>query len=139
MNVKKKYECEYVGSFMKVILLGEIDHHSAVEIRNDIDREIIERRPKRLFFDLSKVDFMDSSGLGLIMGRYSVITELSGEMVVINPSPQIKKILSLAGIERLIRIEEKSTENETEPPLMESCEKPSERRKRIRKRSVKVK
>ena len=97
--------CDTVGCTLSVHVRGEIDHHTAGEIRRGIDGMLFEKRPKKLVLDLSAVSFMDSSGLGLIMGRYSVMKELEGEMVVWNPSPETRSILTLAGMERMVRIE----------------------------------
>ena len=97
--------CDTVGCTLSVHVRGEIDHHTAGEIRRGIDGMLFEKRPKKLVLDLSAVRFMDSSGLGLIMGRYSVMKELEGEMVVWNPSPEIRSIIALAGMERMVRIE----------------------------------
>jgi stage II sporulation protein AA (anti-sigma F factor antagonist) len=100
-------------SRVKIVLCGEIDHHSAVSLRHEIDDMLMLTRPQSLILDLSCVDFMDSSGLGLIMGRYSLMEKLGGSMVIRNPSPRVKKILSLAGLERVIRVENrKETSNE---------------------------
>ena len=88
-------------------LVGEIDHHSAAILRHEIDEALMKNRPNLLYVDLSGVDFMDSSGLGLIMGRYSLMKKLGGETVVLNPSPRAKKILTLAGMEKVIRIEKR--------------------------------
>ncbi len=93
------------GSILTVHILGEIDHHTAVSIRQGIDGLLYERRPRKLVLDLSAVSFMDSSGLGLIMGRLSLIRELGGELTVWNPSRETRSILTLAGMERLVRIE----------------------------------
>ena len=93
------------GSILSVRVRGEIDHHTASDIRRGIDAVLFEKRPKKLLLDLSAVSFMDSSGLGLIMGRYSVMKELEGEMVVWNPSPETRAIMTLAGMERMVRIE----------------------------------
>lgn len=93
------------GEFLTIRIRGEIDHHTAAEIRTGMDTLLLERRPARLYLDLSCVSFMDSSGLGLIMGRYAVMKELGGELVVLDPSPETMTILSLAGMERLLRIE----------------------------------
>lgn len=90
-----------------VILCGEIDHHSALSIRREIDDMILLTRPKILIIDLHKVDFMDSSGLGLIMGRFSLMEKLGGETLLRNPNERIKKILTLAGMEKIIRIEKR--------------------------------
>ena len=98
------------GSILSVRVRGEIDHHTASEIRRGIDAVLFEKRPKKLLLDLSAVSFMDSSGLGLIMGRYSVMKELEGEMVVWNPSPETRSIMTLAGMERMVRIEYPASE-----------------------------
>ena len=94
------------GENLILTVTGEIDHHSAVRIRADMDALILEVRPERTVIDLSEVDFMDSSGLGLIMGRYSLMQKLGGELSLRNPHSRIMKIFELAGLGRIIRIEE---------------------------------
>lgn len=96
---------EYYDGTLRVTLEGEIDHHSAVATRCEIDRLIYEYRPRRFELSLSRIGFMDSSGLGLVMGRYTLVRELGGETVVLDPSPAILRIFKLAGMDRLIRIE----------------------------------
>ena len=102
---RARLQFDTAGSILSVRVRGEIDHHTASEIRRGIDTALFEKRPKKLILDLSAVSFMDSSGLGLIMGRYSVMKELEGEMVVWNPSPETRSIITLAGMERMVRIE----------------------------------
>ena len=101
---RAEFVCDTAGSILSVHVRGEIDHHTAASIRQGIDAALFEKRPAKLILDLSAVSFMDSSGLGLIMGRYSVMKELGGEMVVWNPSPETRAILKLAGMERLVTI-----------------------------------
>ena len=84
---------------------GDIDHHTAKNIRNAIDELIIKNRPKELELDLSAIDFMDSSGLGLVLGRYKKQAELGGKFKIINPTKRIMQILQLAGVEKIIKIE----------------------------------
>jgi len=96
------------GKNMTVILRGEIDHHNAVRLRTSIDKLITEKRPLKLIVDLEEIHFMDSSGLGLLMGRYKKIHELGGEMVLRNPNTSVLKICHLAGLGRLIKIETKA-------------------------------
>jgi len=86
-------------------ILGDIDHHSAKHVREKIDSYIVGCKPALFFLDLSAVDFMDSSGLGLILGRLNTAQEIGAEMRIYSPSRSVKKILELAGIERLIKIE----------------------------------
>lgn len=107
---KPGFDSEFVGCYLKFKLRGEIDHHTAAAIRNAMDNEIFKKRPRGLIIDMSAVDFMDSSGLGLIMGRYTVIKELGGELIIQNPSPATEKIMNLAGMERLIKIEHTRSE-----------------------------
>ena len=96
--------CDMAGEQMLVRVRGEIDHHTAADIRNSIDSALFEKRPRRLILDMSAVTFMDSSGLGLIMGRLSVIRQLGGELVVQDPSDAISRIITLAGMERTVNI-----------------------------------
>jgi stage II sporulation protein AA (anti-sigma F factor antagonist) len=107
------YESEYTGGLLVVRIKGEIDHHGAVSMRSGIDSEILETRPSKLILDLSAVDFMDSSGLGLILGRYAAIKGIGGELLVINPNAGVLKILKLAGAERMIRIETVDVEKQS--------------------------
>ncbi|MBQ6262466.1 MAG: anti-sigma factor antagonist [Clostridia bacterium] len=92
------------GGRLTALIKGEIDHHNAKKIRAEIDAEIMKSRPAALVLDLSEVTFMDSSGLGLILGRYSKASDLGIAFSVSNPTGPTQKILDLAGMERIIRI-----------------------------------
>lgn len=105
---KPGFDSEYTGIDLRIKLRGEIDHHSAAAIRGAIDDMIRAKRPGQLIIDMSAVDFMDSSGLGLIMGRYAVMKELGGSITVSDPNPATEKIMNLAGMERIIRIKHTS-------------------------------
>ena len=97
--------CDSESGSATVKLKGEIDHHSASVLRRDLDAIICRLRPKKLMLDLSGVDFMDSSGLGLIMGRYTLLDSFGGETILLNPTERIRKILDLAGFGRICRVE----------------------------------
>ena len=90
---------------MTIRLSGEIDHHSAQSLRAAADELIYLHRPLSLVLDLSGIEFMDSSGLGFIMGRYALLKKLGGEIVLLDPNERVEKIISLAGLERIISIE----------------------------------
>ena len=105
MNERASFLYDVSGNSVTVYIRGEIDHHTAVLIRNGIDGMLFEKRPSKMILDLSAVGFMDSSGLGLIMGRLSVMKSLGGEMSLRNPSRETQNILSLAGLEKLLSIE----------------------------------
>ena len=87
----------------------DIDHHTAKPMRERIDRTVFERKPKRLVLDFSAVSFMDSSGIGLVMGRYKLMKAVGGEIRVENLSPGAYKIMRLAGLDRLGEIRQKET------------------------------
>ncbi len=92
-------------------LSGEIDHHSIKEIREKIDNTIFLQKPKELYLNLEAIDFMDSSGLGLILGRLRLIKEYSGTLNVQNPTPRVEKMLRMAGVDKLPGIIFSSTDN----------------------------
>jgi stage II sporulation protein AA (anti-sigma F factor antagonist) len=85
-------------------LSGEIDHHNAKELRTQLDRYIISAQPREMAIDLASITFMDSSGIGLIMGRSKLMKECGGRLEVRNTQPYIKRVLKLSGIERIVKI-----------------------------------
>ncbi len=80
-------------------LSGEIDHDAAQKLRLQIDAALSDRMPDTLVLDLSGVGFMDSSGIGLILGRQRRMQALGGRVRVQAPPQQIKKVLKLANIQ----------------------------------------
>lgn len=94
---------ETTDGIMHAHLSGEIDHHGAGPLRSKIDTAILQERPTALLLDFSDVTFMDSSGIGLVMGRYRLMQEAGGETEVTGVSPQIRKVMKLAGLDRLAR------------------------------------
>ena len=106
------FDAEQRDGALILTLRGEIDHHSATQIRVQMDELIWREKPKRTVLDLSSIDFMDSSGLGLIMGRYSLMDKLGGELTLRNPNPRIVKIFELAGLGRIVKIEEEKEEGQ---------------------------
>lgn len=112
---KPGFDSEFTGTILKIKLRGEIDHHSAAAVRVAIDDMIRSKRPCELLIDMSAVDFMDSSGLGLIMGRYNTMKEIGGTVVVTDPSPATEKIMNLAGLERIVKIVHTSLRRPSRP------------------------
>ncbi len=98
---------EYKQKSIKVYLEGEIDHHSASLIRVSIDEAIMHKRPSLLILDFGSVSFMDSSGIGLVMGRYKLMKNVSGRIRVENLSPGAYKVMKLAGLDTLGEIRQK--------------------------------
>lgn len=84
----------------------EIDHHSSEKIRTKADFEIQKYIPKILVIDFEKVKFMDSAGIGMILGRYKMISMFGGKMFIKNVKPSVKKVLEMAGITKIVPIME---------------------------------
>ncbi len=97
-------ELQKDGDRLTAWLSGDIDHHTAVDIRYAIDRELRESCISLLTLDFSGVTFMDSSGIGLVMGRHKLINELGGRCRVTNPPAYIQKVMKLSGVGRLCEI-----------------------------------
>lgn len=90
---------------MTVYLKGEIDHHTAKEMRENIDSLIQTKKPSMLRLDFSGVAFMDSSGIGLIMGRYRMMKLYGGEIKAVNVPKELERIMKLSGLGSLNVIE----------------------------------
>lgn len=82
----------------------ELDHHISNEVREEIDDVLISKQVKNIIFDFKNINFMDSSGIGVIIGRYKKISSESGKVSVINTSPRVKKIFDLSGMNKIIAI-----------------------------------
>lgn len=82
----------------------EIDHHTTEKIRRKADYEIERYMPRKTIFDFNQVTFMDSAGIGMIIGRYKMIKMLGGSIEMINVKPTIKKVFDMCGIPKLIKI-----------------------------------
>ena len=99
-------EIKNTGEVLTAYLIGEIDHHSAKKIRETIDSAAERTSPKKWVLDFRGVTFMDSSGIGLVMGRYKLMSSLGGELEVANVSAHIKKVMKISGLEKFAKIRE---------------------------------
>ena len=84
----------------------EIDDHSVQMIRRKADYEIERYMPKRIVFDFNSVTFMDSAGIGLIIGRYKFANMLGAKLEVSNLTQSVKRIFEMSGILKLIPVAE---------------------------------
>ena len=103
--LKMAVEIKIKGEVMTASLSGELDHHTARDMRNAIDNAVELNMPSLLILDFSGISFMDSSGIGLVMGRYRLISKNGAQLHITGASPQIYKVMRLAGLERLARLE----------------------------------
>ena len=99
-----KYEVQ--ENCLTIFLPGELDHHNAEEIRKRSDYLIDQNHIRYVIFDFTDTTFMDSSGIGVIMGRYKRIYMLGGEVCAVHTSERTKKILTMSGVTRIMQIYE---------------------------------
>ena len=100
-----EFTTERVGNALRIRLQGEIDHNGCSLVRARIDSVLEEEMPGRLLFNLSAVTFCDSSGLGLVMGRMRKCEQLGIALTVEEPSDAVRKILRIAGMDKLLQTE----------------------------------
>lgn len=95
---------ELSGSRLTARLGGDIDHHTAAAMRSEIDLAVRMNAVDELLLDFSGVTFMDSSGIGLVMGRSKLMSELGGRCLILDPPAYIIKVMKLSGIDKLCPI-----------------------------------
>lgn len=87
-----------------VTIEGELDHHTAASVRETIDKELFSGPAKNLIFDFEHLTFMDSSGIGVIIGRYKTVSAQGGKVIIACASPSVERILHLSGILKLTKV-----------------------------------
>ena len=98
MNYEVQENC------LTIYLPKELDHHNAEDIRKMADRLIEKKHIKYVIFDFKNTNFMDSSGIGVIMGRYKMIYLLGGEVWAVHANERMKKILTMSGVTKIIQV-----------------------------------
>jgi stage II sporulation protein AA (anti-sigma F factor antagonist) len=87
-----------------VSLKGELDHHHAAEIREFLDEKLKDPSIRHLILDLQSLHFMDSSGIGVFIGRYKTISKRGGQVCITNISPHLDRMLELSGLYRILKV-----------------------------------
>ena len=90
------------GKTLIVSVAGDIDHHSAAQMREKIDRTIEQENMKNIIFDFSKVSFMDSSGIGMVIGRYKLVERKKGIAAICSMNKDVKRIFDISGLGKII-------------------------------------
>lgn len=93
---------ELINQCLVIKLNKELDHHSSLAIREKTDKMIDRGTVKNIIFDFEGANFMDSSGIGVIMGRYKRVIFTGGKVAVTNVSDAIDRILKLSGLYKII-------------------------------------
>ena len=106
-------ECEYIPAqkTLTLKLTDEIDESKTDKLRRKIDNEITRFLPRKVIFDFSNVSFMDSAGIGMLIGRYKVVKMLGGVLEVKNCNKQVYKVFELSGILKIIPVINETEEN----------------------------
>src|SRR5699024_5318477 len=98
--------CDVKKDVVIISLAGQLDHHEAVVLRDKWKDMIYTNSIKHVILNLEFVSFMDSSGLGVVLGRYKEVLQLGGEMVVCSVSPPIERLFEMSGLFKIVRLEE---------------------------------
>ncbi len=95
-------DLELKGSTLVVRPCGELDLGVADYFRSTVEAALDREQPQNLLFNLSKLSFIDSSGLGVLLGRYRRVVKNGGKVFLVAPQPQVRRVLDLSGILRII-------------------------------------
>ena len=95
---------------LTVALRGELDHCSAMTIRRELDALLSDQGVRQLLLDMAELRFMDSSGIGVILGRYRILAARGGGVWVRNMNPQIQRIFHLSGMGQVIHVAKQEQE-----------------------------
>lgn len=87
-----------------IYLTGDIDQHVVSNMRSEIDLTIRQNNIKNIIFDFKEVEFMDSSGLGMILSRYKSLQQTDGEIMLSNVSDNTMRLFDMVGIKKIIKI-----------------------------------
>ena len=90
------------GDTMTVVLEGELDHHSAERMRTGLESLIASPHVKHLVLDLGKLSFMDSSGIGVVLGRYKTLARRGGSVAVRSPNAHVDRIFAMSGLYQIV-------------------------------------
>ena len=93
---------DFEGRSMVFRLIGELDEHSAEFVRSRLDSAISQNDFNAVVFDLSRLSFMDSTGIGVVIGRYKLVRKQNKPVYVRNPSPTVDKIFTMSGLYEII-------------------------------------
>jgi stage II sporulation protein AA (anti-sigma F factor antagonist) len=104
MTLSLQVELTAKEQVLIIRLVGELDHHTAEKLRYQVEEKIESNGIRHILLNLEDLSFMDSSGLGVILGRYKQITQLGGKMIVCAISPSIYRLFELSGMFKILQI-----------------------------------
>ncbi len=92
------------GNTLLVRMVGELDHHAVTRLRDKIDSKITLDNLKNVIFNFGAVDFMDSSGLGMVLGRYKLVSAQGGKVLACSLRPRVQRVFDLSGLQAKIPV-----------------------------------
>lgn len=95
-----------IDNYLMIRLPDEIDHHKSIDISTKADRYIMTKKVGNVVFDFERTTFMDSSGVGVILGRYRKISCFGGKVYAVNAGSRIRRLLLLSGLENIVELVE---------------------------------
>lgn len=99
-------EFKIIDNYLMIRMPKEIDHHHSVYISKMADKYILDKSVGNIVFDFERTSFMDSSGVGIIVGRYKKISCFGGRVFVVNADDRIRRLLTLSGLRNIVEIME---------------------------------
>ena len=96
-------EYEVKGEMLVIRLKTDLDHHTALTVRESADTLLARSHAKHILFDFTGVEFMDSSGIGVVMGRYKQMQYAGGEVFVYGIGKSVDRIFQMSGLYRLVK------------------------------------
>jgi stage II sporulation protein AA (anti-sigma F factor antagonist) len=94
--------CEQVADVLVVRLKGELDHHTAPIMKETLEAELAKGRVRHALLNFRELTFMDSSGIGVILGRYKQVLQRNGKMAVCEMNPTIRRIMEMSGMFKVL-------------------------------------
>lgn len=95
-------EYEIINQCLIVHLSGELDQHLVDQLRVQMDQSISTQNIKHLIFDFANITFMDSSGIGMVIGRYKQINRMGGQVFIVAATANLQRILNISGLLKII-------------------------------------
>ena len=102
MLMQDKIKFDLINKNLVIKINADIDHHIAIKIKNKLEREFKLLNCDNIIFDLKDVNFMDSSGIGMIIGRYKELEKTGGKVYIINLNPNLNSIIEISGLKKII-------------------------------------
>jgi stage II sporulation protein AA (anti-sigma F factor antagonist) len=92
------------GKVLVVLLTGELDHHTAPIVRDVLEKEMAKDDTRHMLLNMKQLTFMDSSGIGMILGRYKQLLQKGGKMGICDIPPSIHRLLEMSGLFKIMMI-----------------------------------